>query len=75
MSTTYDEEPNPIEEGVQRVYTEIREWIDVILTSSANMTAAKRQLILTQLDDAISNGWDELMKSFWLGVKHDIDLL
>ncbi len=64
MTTTYDigEEPNPIEAGVQQVYTEVRESLALILLAWPKATPDE---VLTTLDDAVSNNWDDLMASFW----------
>lgn len=78
MTTTYDDSPNPIENGVQQVYNDVRESLALILwaelpvedhVSVNERTAA----ILNSLDDAVSNNWDELMHGFWEGVRQDVD--
>jgi hypothetical protein len=61
-------ESNPIEDGVQTVYYEIRESLSLILQASPLHTK-EQESVLVSLDDAISNNWDELMESFWKGVK------
>jgi hypothetical protein len=72
MTTTYDSDPNPIENGVQQVYQEIRESLSLILRWNFQRDVEMVDISLTELDDAISNNWDELMSSFWQGVKQDI---
>lgn len=72
MTTTYDEQPNPIENGVQQVYIDVRESLEMILFAEVE-TSDVHQAILRSLDDAISNNWDELMRSFWRGVQQDVE--
>lgn len=74
MTTTYDIEPNPIENGVQQAYQDIRASLELILYQEVS-TGDVRQAILLSLDDAVSNNWGELMASFWQGVKQDIELM
>lgn len=71
MTTTYDIETNPIEDGVQQVYIELRDSLSLILLAE-NVDGVKSTAILLSLDDAISNNWDHLMESFWKGVKEGI---
>lgn len=69
---TYD---NPIEGGVQQVYIEIRDSLDLILQSEHGRVPTSSdpvQDVLISLDDAISNNWDYLMASFWRGVVQDV---
>ena len=63
-------EVNPIENGVQQAYQEIRSSLELVLGSEVGTQT--RELILTSLDDAVSNNWDELMLSFWVGVAQDV---
>lgn len=65
---------DPIEGGVQQVYNDIRESLELILQASGMVDEIERQTILVCLDDAISNNWDELMRSFWAGVHADVEL-
>lgn len=68
------DEPNPIENGVQQAYQDIRASLELILYQEVS-TGDVRQAILLSLDDAVSNNWGELMASFWQGVKQDIELM
>jgi len=72
MTTTYDDtNPNPIENGVQQVFTEIRDSLALLMQSEVQDPDV-RAAVLLGLDDAISNNWDDLMASFWQGVKEEI---
>lgn len=79
--TTTDQEANPMENGVQQAYIEIREAIELLLNflpqdeRNYALTQSQVQEILVSLDDAVSNNWDELMAAFWRGVKQEIDYM
>lgn len=82
--TTTAEDINPMENGVQQSYMEVRDALEVILhlgvgtelyADAADNPTALVQQVLTSLDDAISNNWDELMAAFWRGVAQDIELM
>lgn len=80
MTTTTDQEVNPIENGVQQTYIEIRESIELLLGGIEDhdgflFTGNQLREILVSLDDAVSNNWDELMTAFWRGVAQDIELM
>lgn len=80
MTTTYDIDRNPIENGVQQVYNDVRESLELILQAELSeqdhaLRSALMHTILYSLDDAISNNWDELMRSFWQGVAQDVEAM
>jgi hypothetical protein len=80
MPTIHEDIPNdinPIENGVQQVYTEIREALELILMADLGPDDPIRPVLekLIELDDALGNNWDELMAAFWRGVRQDIDLM
>ena len=60
-----------IENGVQQVYAEIRESLELILGQEVDWGPTRRA-VLNSLDDAVSNNWDELMASYWKGVAQDL---
>jgi hypothetical protein len=70
-----DDEPNPIENGLQQAYYDIRSSLELILGAELGTLDAKTTSILNSLDDAISNNWDDFMLCFWRGVRQDINLL
>lgn len=68
-------EINPIENGVQQAYQEIRESMRMILLWNFQRDTDTVERSLKELDDAVSNNWDELMASFWQGVKQDVEMM
>jgi hypothetical protein len=70
VTQTYDRDIDPIENGVQQAYQEIRESIELLLFERFGNVDG----ILRALDDAVSNNWVELMRAFWIGVRQDIEL-
>lgn len=69
---------SPIEGGVEQAYQEIRSSLELILNetfqpmSNGSANGEKIRSVLLSLDDALSNNWDMLMDSFWLGVAEDV---
>lgn len=60
---------NPIDNGIQQVYIDIRESLELILRADETTD------ILSSLDDAVSNNWDELMDSFYRGIAEGCHIL
>lgn len=68
-------EINPIENGVQQAYQEIRDSMRMILLWNFQRDTDTVERSLRELDDVVSNNWDELMFFFWQGVKQDVEMM